>query len=312
MILLLGGTGYVGRAYQRLLTRRGLPFRVLAREELDYSDPERLSSAIRYHAATFVINAAGFTGKPNVDACELQKSECLFGNAVLPGRVREACEAVGVPWGHVSSGCIYNGAKPDGSGFREEDPPNFSFRAGPCSFYSGTKALGEEVLADAARCYIWRLRIPFNEVASPRNYLTKLMTYERLLDARNSLSQLDEFVAATLETWEVGADFGVYNVTNPGSITAREIMALVEEHGVMKKDWSFFANEAEFMQLAALTPRSNCVLDTTKLEQFGIGLTPVREALTAALRTWDPAGEPDPVLVIEELPLATPEAIGAA
>ncbi len=41
---------------------------------------------------------------------------------------------------------------PDGGGFREDDAPNFSFRTNHCSFYSGTKALGEEVLAGAADC----------------------------------------------------------------------------------------------------------------------------------------------------------------
>ncbi len=61
-----------------------------------------------------------------------------------------------------------------------------------------TKALGEEVLAGFPQVYLWRLRIPFNEVENPRNYLSKLMRYARLLEATNSISQLDEFVAATL------------------------------------------------------------------------------------------------------------------
>ena len=62
------------------------------------------------------------------------------------GRIRTACVEVGIPWGHVSSGCIYSGKKSNGEGWSEDDTPNFSFRNGPCSFYSGTKAPGEEVL----------------------------------------------------------------------------------------------------------------------------------------------------------------------
>ena len=49
-------------------------------------------------------------------------------------------------------------------GFTETDPPNFSFRDPPCSFYSGTKALGEEAIAGIGQSYIWRLRIPFDEI----------------------------------------------------------------------------------------------------------------------------------------------------
>jgi dTDP-4-dehydrorhamnose reductase len=286
MIHLLGGSGYVGQAYQALLRRKGLPFRNLSRAEVDYTDPAVLADLLRRERPEFLINAAGYTGKPNVDACELHKTECLFGNAVLPGYIAQACAAAGVPWGHVSSGCIYNGAHPDGSGFRENDPPNFTFRSNYCSFYSGSKGLGEEALVGAPQVFIWRLRIPFNEVDHSRNYLTKLMRYERLLDATNSISQLDEFAAATLACWEQRVPFGTYNVVNPGAVTTREITDLIGGTGVCTKEFRFFASEAEFMRLAARTPRSNCVLDPAKLAGAGIRLTEIHAAIERDLRRW--------------------------
>jgi dTDP-4-dehydrorhamnose reductase len=286
MIYLLGGSGYVGQAYQALLRRKGVPFRSLRRAELDYADPAALRAALRADRPEFLINAAGYTGKPNVDACELHKEDCLFGNAVLPGHVARACAEAGVPWGHVSSGCIYNGARPDGGGFTEEDAPNFTFRSPPCSFYSGTKALGEEVLAGRPEVYVWRLRIPFEPVDNPRNYLTKLMRYPRLLEATNSISELDEFVAATLACWERRVPFGTYNVTNEGRVTTREVVELIRRSGVCVKEFDFFRDEAEFMRTAAKTPRSNCVLDSGKLARAGIRLTEVHEAVERALRSW--------------------------
>jgi dTDP-4-dehydrorhamnose reductase len=288
MIYLLGGSGYVGGAYQALLTRRGIPFRNLRRAEVDYTMPAVLREALRRDRPEFLINAAGYTGKPNVDACEVYKTECLFGNAVLPGIVADACADAGIPWGHVSSGCIYTGMRADGGDFTEEDTPNFTFRAGPCSFYSGCKALGEEVLAGKSGVYLWRLRIPFNHEENPRNYLTKLMRYPRLLEALNSISQLQEFVAATLACWEKRVPFGTYNVTNPGRVTTHEVVDLIRESGVCRKEYSFFSSEDEFMRLAAKTPRSNCVMDSSKLARAGITLTEVHEAVAQALRTWVP------------------------
>ena len=141
--LLLGGSGYVGTAFQDLFNSRGISYRSVSRAESSGYHPDHLTRLIRETKSTFLINAAGYTGKPNVDACELHQAECLDGNAVLPGRIRQACETAGIPWGHVSSGCIYTGRRADGCGFREDDPPNFSFRTNNCSFYSGTKALGE-------------------------------------------------------------------------------------------------------------------------------------------------------------------------
>ncbi|ATC64723.1 dTDP-4-dehydrorhamnose reductase [Nibricoccus aquaticus] len=289
MIYLLGGSGYVGQAYQALLLRKNIPFRNLRRAELDYTNPAILAAALKADKPAFLINAAGYTGKPNVDACELHKTECLFGNAVLPGLIAQACTAAGVPWGHVSSGCIYTGSRPDGTGFTETDTPNFSFRTNNCSFYSGTKALGEEILADKPNVYIWRLRIPFDHVDSPRNYLTKLMRYAKLLEAENSISQLHEFVAATFACWENRVPFGTYNVTNPGHVTTREVVSLIEKSGVHPKKYEFFASEAEFMKLAAKTPRSNCVMTSAKLASVGIQMTPVRDSIEQALRAWQKA-----------------------
>jgi len=289
MIYLLGGSGYVGRVYQAHFEKKGIPFRNLRRAEINYADPVVLRDALLRDKPEFLVNAAGYTGKPNVDACELHKAECLFGNAVLPGIVAQACAEAGVPWGHVSSGCIYNGSRADGKGFAEEDAPNFSFRSSPCSFYSGTKALGEEVLAGSPEVFIWRLRIPFDEFDNPRNYLTKLMRYERLLEATNSISHLLEFVESTFACWEKRLPFGVYNVTNPGSVTTREVVEHIRRSGVCRKDFRFFTDETEFMNVAAKTPRSNCVLDSSKLEGAGIHLTEVNAAVEKALREWKKA-----------------------
>lgn len=286
MIFLLGGSGYVGSAYQALLTRKGLPFRNLRRTDFDYSDQAALTALLRREKPAFLINAAGYTGKPNVDACELHKAECLFGNGVLPGRIAQACTDAGVPWGHVSSGCIYTGSRADGTGFSETDTPNFTFRTDNCSFYSGTKALGEEVLAGRPDVYIWRLRIPFNEVDNPRNYLSKLIRYDTLLEAANSISQLEEFVAATFACWEKRVPFGIYNVTNPGEVTTREVVELIKKSGVSTKEFKFFSDEAEFMRTAAKTPRSNCTMTSAKLAATGIQMTEVHEAVARDLRRW--------------------------
>src|SRR5688572_18206086 len=111
MILLLGASGYIGSAFAEALAQRGLPFIGLSRAAVDYSRFSVLVAFLRQHKLSFVVNAAGFTGKPNVDACEAAQSEPLGGNVLLPLTVAHACETTGTPWGHVSSGCIYNGAK---------------------------------------------------------------------------------------------------------------------------------------------------------------------------------------------------------
>ena len=276
----------MGSAYVEYFERNGIAFRSLSRSDLDYTNLTKLTAALRAEKPDFLINAAGYTGKPNVDACEIHRAECLAGNAVLPGIIAQACDAADVPWGHVSSGCIYTGARPDGSGFTEEDAPNFTFRQNNCSFYSGTKALGEEVLASYPNVYIWRVRIPFDQFEHPRNYLTKLMRYSVLLEATNSISELSEFVHASVLCWLKQVPFGVYNMTNPGSVTTREVVDLIKKSGICDREFRFFASEPDFMQHAAKTPRSNCVMSSEKLRRAGILLTEVHDAIEHDLRNW--------------------------
>ena len=110
-IVLLGASGYVGEAFRRALRQQDEPFEALSRRQWDYTRYETLVEYLRSRQPAFLINAAGFTGKPNVDACEAARADTLQGNTLFPLTVSHACAATGTPWGHVSSGCIYSGAK---------------------------------------------------------------------------------------------------------------------------------------------------------------------------------------------------------
>ena len=314
MILLLGSSGYVGQAFARELQRRKLPFMPLSRKETDYTRFDRLLNFIKAKKPEFVINAAGYTGKPNVDACEFARADTLAGNVLLPQTIAHACAAAQIAWGHVSSGCIFTGAKvtlngrtrpekdltrPDLHdlvdetpsaihGFTESDPPNFSFRDLPCSFYSGSKALGEEAVAGVGQSYLWRLRIPFDEFDSERNYLSKLQRYAKVYDNVNSISHRGDFARACLDLWGRRAPFGVYNVTNSGFVTARQVVGLIQKILKPAKRFEFWANDEEFYRVAVKTPRSNCVLDVSKLLSTGVKMRPVIEALEDSLRNWKP------------------------
>lgn len=290
MIYLLGGTGYVGSVFQSQLKARGISYKAISNADMDYySHNDNLFTALTKDKPDFLINCAGYTGKPNVDACEVDKHQCLQANAVLPGIIANACQTLNIPWGHVSSGCIYTSAgwAWKANGWTEDDKPNFTFRSkGGCSWYSGTKALGEEVLADVDNVYIWRLRIPFSNINNKRNYLSKLLNYNTLLDATNSLSDLNEFVSACIDSYLNKIPYGTYNVTNPGKVTTKEVVELIKKNKISDKEFKFFKDESEFMQLAAKAPRSNCVLDSNKILNTGIKLTEVHEALDRALATW--------------------------
>jgi UDP-glucose 4,6-dehydratase len=315
MILLLGASGYVGHAFSAELRRRRWSFIPLTRRAIDYTSFDILFDYVRKMRPEFIINAAGYAPNPNVDACEMAREEVLCANVLLPQTIARACLMTNTPWGHVSSGSIYTGAKvaewgrmriqrdlnqpemrrllagqPERFyGFSEWDEPNFSFRHGPCNFYSGTKALAEEAIRGVGQSYTWRPRMIFNECDEPRNLLAKLQHYDRVYDNVNSITHLDEFVRACLELWERQAPFGIYNVVNPGAVTTRRIVEMIQHFLKPDRHFEFWENDEEFYRGQAKTPRSSCILDPAKLLSFGVRMRPVEEALEDTLARWHAA-----------------------
>ena len=288
MYIILGSNGYIAQAIVEELKSRNLSHATLSRDNVDYTNMKFLDQWISNNAYqktvkdrnVSIINCAGYIGKPNVDACELNKADTVEGNVIFPAMLSQLCANKGYLYTHISSGCIYGGYSKD---FTEEDAPNFDFQNG--SFYSGTKALAEKIVKqNNPNSYIFRLRIPFDEFESPRNYLTKLLTYDQLLDARNSLSHRADFAKYTIDLIEQRVPFGIYNVTNKGSVTTKEVVELMKEHLKPNKEFKFFSKLDNFMQ-EVTAPRSNCVLDTSKIEQY-IPIRTAQEALKDALSKY--------------------------
>lgn len=91
---------------------------------------------------THVFNAAGVTGRPNVDWCESHKPDTICANVVGTLTLADVCREHGLLMMNYDTGCIFaydvHAGHPEGSGigFKEEDKPNFIG-----SFYSKTKAM---------------------------------------------------------------------------------------------------------------------------------------------------------------------------
>ena len=242
MYIILGKNGYIAEAIIKELKSQNLPHVAWSRSEVDYTNPTEL----KYHLYILggnlhIINCAGYIGKPNVDACELAKADCIEGNVIFPAMLAEVCREKEHQLTHISSGCIYGGYEKH---FTEEDPSNFDFQNG--SFYSGTKALAEKVIKkNNPNAYIFRLRIPFDQFKTHRNYLTKLMSYNKLLNVENSLTHRGDFSKYAIDLLEAKVPHGIYNITNKGSVTTKDVVELIKKYNLTKKEFKFFRSASE-------------------------------------------------------------------
>lgn len=112
-------------------------------------------------------------------------------------------------------------------------------------------------------CLILRLRMPVSDDLHPRNFVTKISKYERVVDIPNSNSILTDLLPVSITMAEKG-ETGIYNFTNPGAISHNEVLSLFKE--IVRPDftWKNFTVEEQSKVIKA--GRSNCMLDTTKLE----------------------------------------------
>lgn len=300
MILLLGASGYIGRTFASELRRRGHCFIPLTRRAFDYTRFDFLFDYLRTMRPVFLINAASYECSLSGPASEAEREKMMAANAILPQMIARVCLMTKTPWGHVSSGSIYGGAKvvENGKptvrrslggadmlnlfaarpeifhGFTELDEPNNSFRIPSCNFYSGTKALAEEAIKDIGQSYVWRLRLPFNEKEETCNWLWQMQCQEEVHDAIHSFSHLEDSVKACLDLWEMRAPFGTYNVTNPGAVTTGRVAQIMRR--VLRAPVRVKTDEEDSSQ-------PSCILDSGKLLRAGVKLRPMEEALDDCL-----------------------------
>lgn len=267
MRVIIIGTGYVGSAYARCLHYLGFHPLILSRSWLDYTDPHELNFVLRSCHPDCVINCAGYTGR-TVDDCEVNKQECYDSNVTLAKNIADACARIKCPLLHLSSGCIFNGDGP----FTEEDEPNFIGKGNP--FYTDCKRQAEKEVMKWEASWIFRIRMPFNQVNHPRNWLCKLRGYDKILDGLNSVTFLDEFC---MRSWQLiwKASPGIYHAAYSTPVSTLQVARM------MKPDAGPF-NLHEFLK--GHIRRSETVLDCAKFEKaygcsFGDPMAAIRWCL---------------------------------
>ena len=265
---LVFGAGWLGTQWAKRLGAK------LTRT--DIADEEALLGELKAEAPVRVINAAGATGSPNVDALEGHPGKTYRSNVVGPIVLASVCRDLGIHMTHLGSGCIYEGDK-GGAGFTEDDAPNFDG-----SLYSRSKALAETALRDFDVLQL-RVRLPLSSVPGPRNLLTKLLAFERVASVPNSVTILDDFWAPA-EALITRGEIGVWNMVNPGAETHDALLALWREHG--DPDHAFEVITPEVLAGDLVARRSNCLLDTTKLAAAGLAMPHVDEALPRLVQAY--------------------------
>ncbi|HPA17694.1 MAG TPA: sugar nucleotide-binding protein [Verrucomicrobiae bacterium] len=249
------GAGFVGTAIARGLASAGRRYELLSRAGVDYCDPGKLERWLDAHPARVMLNASGWNGR-NVDDVQRNAEKSREANVALPESLARVCASRGVAFAHLSTGCVFHGRGP----FAEGDAPNFLR-----TVYARHKLEAEGRIRDIGDAWIFRIRLAFSGGDHPRNLLSKLRDYRRILPGRQSATWLEDFSTRWLRVVE-GAPAGIYHAVQPVPI---EIVAAARALGNHAPLWE----EASFLREGHV-PRSECELATAKYEAASGGHVP--------------------------------------
>jgi len=240
-----------------LLTEQGLQFHLA--ESRTY-DRESVIAEIEKYKPTHILNAAAVTGRPNVDWCEDHKQETIRTNVIGCLNIADIAAQKNIHHTLYATGCIFEYDDEHvigGKGFLETDKPNFH-----ASYYSHTKALVEELLKEYPTTLTLRVRMPISDDLSPRNFVTKIVKYDRVVNIPNSMTVLTDLLPVSLALAEKKLT-GIYNFCNPGAISHNEVLDLYRKYVDPNYTYKNFSLEEQALILKA--GRSNNTLDHNKL-----------------------------------------------
>ncbi len=280
MKILLLGKGFVGNRLFNFL-KDSFDVQIFDKSTLDYTDRLIFKKILSDNSYNVVINCSGYTGSPNVDACEKEKEKCLFYNVSIPVQIARICDDQNVKFINISSGCIYTGYEKE---FTEKDEPNFGMHSTISSYYSFTKHMCEILLRNTNAITI-RIRMPFCGDAVNKNLIFKVLKYDNIIDLKNSGTSIDDlnvFIKNLIEHSKFYDLKGPLNVINPGELTCKMISEYLSFHGLTNPNWKI----VDVSQLDIIAPRSNCVLSDKRIKKLGLQMPCLAKSLKEAVEKF--------------------------
>ena len=288
-ILLYGHKGWIGQQFSDVVSSTS---HSLVGGIARCDDAKAVRTELATVGPTHVVSMIGRThGKigdriwPTIDYLEQPNKlvENLRDNLVAPMTLAKACADAGIHFTYLGTGCIfeYDDEHPiNGAGFKEYDEPNFTG-----SSYSTVKGATDRMMRqqfDTSALNL-RIRMPITAERNPRNFVTKITTYEKICSMTNSMTVLPTLLPRLVEVMERKV-VGTLNFTNPGTISHNEILELYRELVDPTFVWGNFslADQAKILASA----RSNNCLDTTRLEELCANVPSITNAVRECLTTY--------------------------
>ena len=253
-LLIFGQTGQLAREMARRVPD-GVRAVFLPRDQADLTDPAACAAAVAAAQADAVINAAAWTA---VDRAEAEEAAATVVNGDAPAAMARACAARGLPFVHISSDYVFDGA--GDQSFAVDHP------TGPLGAYGRSKLVGEAGVRAAGGAHVV-LRTSWVFSAHGANFVKTML---RLGRDRHSLNVVaDQIGGPTPAAALADAVFGVARAMANGAAGGTYHFS-----GAPDVSWADFARD--IMQRAGLA----CVVNDIATAAYP---TPAKRPLNSRL-----------------------------
>ena len=285
-LLIYGSRGWIGSQFIKLLEKENIEY-VCGKSRVD--NDINLREEIKEINPTNIISFIGRThGKidnkiyTTIDYLEEKGKlvDNIRDNLYSPIKLSIISEELNIHYTYIGTGCIFKYDKEhkfgkEENGFKESELPNFFG-----SSYSIVKGYTDRLIKNFNNVLNLRIRMPITDEQNPRNFITKIITYEKICSIPNSMTVLPDLLPNVIDMLKRGI-VGTYNLTNPGLISHNEILEMFKEIVDNKFEYKNFTVKEQSEIL--LSDRSNNYLDTTKLESLYPKIKNIKESVRECL-----------------------------
>lgn len=271
-ILIFGGkSGWIGQKIVKIIIRLGHNA-ICAVSRLE--NRQDIITEINTTKPDYIVNAAGITGKPNVDWCEDNKQETLRTNLIGTLNLVDIAYLHNIHITNISTGCIYEYDEKhpmsSGIGFTEEEEPNFTG-----SFYSRTKIIMEKLILEYPNVLNLRVKMPISTELE-KGFVGKITKYKKVINIPNSFTILDDLlpIAVDMTLKEIKGNF---NFVNPGTLSHNGVLDLYKKYIDPSLMYENFTVEEQNSILKAR--RANAELSAGKLLKLYPNIPNAKESL---------------------------------
>ena len=285
-VLIYGSKGWIGTQFINILEKNNITYES---GNVRVDNINELSKEIKNTNPTHIVSFIGRT-HGNIDNKVYSTIDYLEQEGKLQENVRDnlfspiilaiISKELDIHFTYLGTGCIFKFDEnhPFGkeiNGFDENSLPNFFG-----SSYSTVKGFTDRLMHLFDNVLNLRIRMPITGVMNPRNFITKITTYEKICSIPNSMTVLPELLPIVLDMMK-NKKVGTINLTNPGLISHNEILDMFKEIVDPNFVYKNFSIEEQSKILAS--DRSNNYLETGLLEKWYPNIKNIKDSVRECL-----------------------------